>query len=297
MTTPTGRSRTPPEAPLGRPGKGIRLLRRLPWIILAVVLIVYGGWLLVIYVAQERFIFPRAFEVHTDNDAIAAGATRIWRESPDGVRLEAWYQAAPAASADHPRPAAIFFHGNGDVVDERWYVAGPYLEHGVSFLIWEYRGYGRVAGTPSEPTLIADGIDWVDWLASRPEVDPQRVILHGISLGGGIALGVAERRTPAAIILESTFSSITRLGMRLGIPPGMARHPLRSDQRIARLDVPILLVHGRNDWTIPVDHSRRLAAAARRARLVETDAGHHNYRTDWDAITEFLGELDLIRKP
>lgn len=258
------------------------------------ILLLYVIVMIALYAIQDAIIFPGAYLPPPAAAGPADPAVQqIWLTAPDGTRLEAWFQPGAGRSAGSPGPAVIFFHGNGDIVDERWPVAGPYLARGISFLAIEFRGYGRCAGRPSETALIDDALRWYDWLAQRPEVDPQRIVLHGISLGGGVAVATAERRQPAALIVESTFASIRALSGRFLAPPWLIRHPFRSEQRLRLYDGPVLIIHGRNDRLIPIEHARRLKAAARDAVLIETDAGHDNYRPRWPAFFEFLDRHGL----
>lgn len=293
-----------------------RSLRRvLLWLLSA-----YALWLALLVTFQESLIFPGRHRRPAARVEPPPGVQRLWIDvaepqtphprgrttadlpsalpqepsSGGGVRIEAWYQPGAGRRPDSPGPAVIFLHGNTDLLEERWNVAGPYLAAGISFLACEYRGYGRSGGTPSEAALLADAQRWYDWLASRPEVDSPRIIVHGISLGGGVAVGLAGRRPAAALVLESTFSSVSGLAARYLVPPPFVRHPFRSDRILARLDVPVLLVHGRRDIVIPVSHSRRLARLAPRATLIETDAGHDDYRTQWPAIWDFLRAQGLL---
>ena len=88
----------------------------------------------------------------------------------------------------------LFAHGNAEVID---YIAlmSPYRDAGISVALLEYRGYGRSTGGPSEG-LIADGLALVERLKARPDVDPEQILLHGRSLGGGVVC-VTESFTPA----------------------------------------------------------------------------------------------------
>lgn len=255
----------------------------------ALLILVPPTWLAIIHFAQESLIYPGS-----DREPMPApGPTdpavqQIWLETESGLALEGWYQPGRGRSAEDPGAAVLFFHGNGDLIDERWNVSGPYVERGLSFLAVEYRGYGRVGGAVDKDAMIADAHRWRAWLVKRPEVDPKRLVHHGISLGGAFALSVAETHPPAAVILESTFVSVDDLADRYLAPEAMLRHRYDNGRIIARVQVPVLIVHGRNDWVIPSWHARRLHALAPRSTLVETDAGHSNYRTDWDAILAFL---------
>lgn len=263
---------------------------------IALLVVAYCLWVAALYAVQGVLIFPGAFmggagpEAPPDPDVI-----QVWIEPEPGVRVEAWYQPGRGRTPESPGPAVLFFHGNGDRIDTRWNVGKPYRERGVSFLACEYRGYGRSGGRPSQRALVDDAERFRAWLLAQPEVDRAKLVYHGISLGGGVAVGLAERAAPGALVLESTFANVAGMARRYLVPEFLVKHPFRSDRIVATLNVPILLVHGRRDRVVPIEHSRRLQALARDATLVETDAGHDDYRTDWASIWTFLEARGLLR--
>lgn len=259
------------------------------------VLIAYGLYLGVMWAAQERLVFIGA---HLPTAAVADPlAEHVWLTMPDGVRVEAWYRPGVSRSAASPGPAVIFFHGNLHRCVDKWDRAAPYAEAGFSVLMPEYRGYAASEGRPNEPVLIADSLRFHDWLAARPEVDRSRIVLHGQSLGGGVACAVAEQRPPAALLLEATFTSVADVGNRLLLPSLLCRHPFRSDLRVASVRCPILILHGTRDILIPVSHARRMHALAPRSRLIEIDAGHRGFPFLWRDIRQFLADSGLCDPP
>jgi pimeloyl-ACP methyl ester carboxylesterase len=255
----------------------------------------YVLWLAFLLAFQEMLIFPGAYLPAPAEPLTAAPpAEDVWLTVEPGIHVQGWYQAGRGRSPESPGPAVLFLHGNADRIETRWNVSQPYVERGLSFLICEYRGYGHSGGRPSEGALVGDAVRFRDWLAARPEVDPDRIVLHGISVGGGVAVGVAAQRRPAAVVLESTFTSISALCRRYGAPALIVRHPFRSDEVLRKLDVPVMLVHGSADVVIPIEHARELSRICRNATLVESTAGHGDYRTEWDGILRFLAAQGLL---
>lgn len=259
-------------------------------------LLLYTLWLTALYFAQDALLFP-GWAMGNKGGAGPGDpdVQQLWIEVQPGVRVEAWFKPGAGRSAAQPGPAVIFFHGNADLID--W--SGPalfrsYVPAGTSVLACEFRGYGRSGGRPSERALVADAVRFYDWLAARPEVDRDAIAIYGSSLGGGVAIALAAERPARAVVVESTFASIVEMTGRYLAPPGLLRHPFRSDERIRRIACPILVVHGRHDTTIPIEHGRRLARAARNARLIETDSGHNGNRSAWGAIWEFLRSQGII---
>jgi hypothetical protein len=111
---------------------------------------------------------------------------------------------------------------------------------------------------------------------------------------------VAARRPPAAMILESTFTSLASFAPRYLAPAALVRHPFRSDQVFPRLSMPMLLMHGDRDEIIPVSHGRRLRELAPHATYLEMPAGHNDFPPDedlyWLAIERFLREQGMIAR-
>ena len=103
----------------------------------------------------------------------------------------------------------------------------------VRVLLPEYRGYGRSAGSPSQRAITEDLIAFYDLLARRPEVDAQRVVFHGRSLGGGAVCDLARHRKPAAVILMSTFTSMKRMAPRYLVPGFMVERS--SDRELQKI--------------------------------------------------------------
>ncbi|MBK8482195.1 MAG: alpha/beta hydrolase [Proteobacteria bacterium] len=238
---------------------------------------------------QRRIVFPR----HLTHAAAGAGdgveaLERLWIDTEEG-RVEAWLLPGEGVGPTHPGPAVIFAHGNAELIDEWPQILQPYRRLGISVLLPEYRGYGRSAGSPSQAAIGADFARFYDQLAARPEVDAARIVLHGRSLGGGVVCQLAEQREVAAVILMSTFSSVHELAKRFWVPSFLLRDPFDNRAAIARLQRPVLIVHGRQDTLIPVDHARVLAAAATRGRLVLYDGDHNTCPPDW---TVFWRDLE-----
>jgi hypothetical protein len=197
--------------------------------------------------------------------------------------------------------AVILAHGNGELIDDNFPWMARYLDLGVSVLLPEYRGYGRSGGSPSQAAITADMERFYDWLVQRAEVDPARVMFHGRSLGGGVMAALAAARTPAAMILESTFTSVASIWTRALLPPFLCRHPFRTDAVMEKYRGPVLVFHGTRDEVIPVRHGRRLHESIPQSRYVEMPAGHNDFPPDpeayWSAIRAFLHDNGLRRSP
>jgi len=178
----------------------------------------------------------------------------------DGERLHGWWAPARAPAVGH----VLYCHGNGGNVADRAGHAALLAEAGLDVLLFDYRGYGRSTGRPDEEGTYRDARAARRALLAQPGVDPARVLYLGESLGGAVALALALEAPPAGVILQSTFTSIRDLA-RLHypfIPPALVPDAYPSLRRVARLAVPLLVLHGDRDEIVPVGHGEALYAAA-----------------------------------
>jgi hypothetical protein len=271
----------------------------LPWA--AVAKIALGAvalavaWLAFVFVIQRLLIYPR-WLVGPGSPSRPEGFESLWIETPAG-RVEAWLLPAKEGRG----PAVIYAHGNAELIDYNVELARAYRERGFSVLLPEYRGYGRSAGAPSEKGIVEDFSCFFDLLAARPEVDPARIVFHGRSIGGGVATSLASARPPAALILQSSFTSVTRLARGYLVPAALVRDPYDSVAVLRGLDRPVLIVHGSRDRTIPASESSDLHRAARISRLVLLDRDHNDWPPDdralWVEIDAFLQDAGILPPP
>jgi len=247
----------------------------------------------ILFRLQQQLLFPAPGPRGPEPDLEARGAERVWLESGD-ARTEAWF--LPARRDAQPSGALILYaHGNGELIDDWLDAFETPRGWGVSALLVEFPGYGRSSGTPSEASLAAMMATAFDWALTRPGVDPARVIGWGRSLGGGAVCALSRERTLAALVLESTFTSVRSLAQGLGLPRFLVRDPLDSLVVIGSFPGPVLIVHGEQDNLIPVAHARALDAAAKDSRLIVLPGcGHNDCPRPWAAVRAFLREKGLL---
>jgi alpha-beta hydrolase superfamily lysophospholipase len=208
------------------------------------------------------------------------GAESVWFNSADGTRLNGWFfksQSTPATAT------VIFFHGNGGNIGNISWLGQRFAKQGFDVLLFDYRGYGASDGVAaSESDIYADGDAAVDFVIKEKGTRPERIVLYGHSLGTAIVADVGSRRKFAGVVLESGFSSASSLAMSAlpWLPRWLhflGRNRFESAQKLARIQSPILIVHGDLDRTIPVYQSRLLFAAANEPkRLMIVHGGGHN---------------------
>lgn len=249
---------------------------------------IYAAYCGILFFMQRQVLFPRDLigpppEVRTDFPSME----RVWLDLPGG-RSESWYLPPQRRNAAGPAPAAIFAHGNGELIDFWPEAFRPLTRMGVGVMLVEYPGYGRSEGTPSQDSIVRAFVAAYDWLIARPDVDGDRVVLFGRSLGGGAVCQLATRRPSAAMILTSTFTSARWFTRRYLVPGFLMRDPFDNLAAIRNYESPLLVAHGRRDGVIPYRHAQILAEAAPRATLLSYDAGHNDFPPNWP---EFWGEV------
>lgn len=219
----------------------------------------------------------------------------VYFTSADGTRLHGWYAQHPA-----PRAHVLYCHGSGDNVAH----LGKLLQYlrdrvRVSVFAFDYRGYGRSEGSPSESGVLADARAARAWLARRAGIDQADVVLLGRSLGGAVAVHLAAESRPRGLVLESTFTSLPDVAavqypwvpVRL-----LMKNRLDSLSKIAHYYGPLLQSHGDADEIVPFVQGKRLFdAAPGRKRFVPIAGARHNdpqTRAYYRALTRFLDGLD-----
>lgn len=203
--------------------------------------------------------------------------------TPDGERLVVWRLHARAG-----QPTLLYFHGNGDPLTYRSGRIGSFAAEGWGVYMMAYRGFSGSTGTPSEDNIVADALLAYDALVADG-VLPRDIIVYGESLGTHVALRVALQRPAAALVLEAPFTSMVDAWRQFVplLPVGwLLRDRFDSLGRIARLGVPLLVLHGLRDRMVGFDLGKKLFAAAPEPKRIETfaEAGHTNLY-DYNAIS------------
>ncbi len=216
-----------------------------------------------------------------------------WFTASDGTRLLGWY--VPHAE---PRAVVLFCHGNGGNVAMWGDVLRTLHDRmGVTAMGFDYRGYGRSEGTPSEAGVLADARAARTWLARRAGVAEDKIVLMGRSLGGAVAVDLSADGA-GGLVLESTFTSMPEVGhvMLPWLPVRtLLRTQFNSLAKIAAYRGPLLQSHGTADRLIPYAMGRQLFAAANGPKqFIAIPGGDHNDPQTGEyyaALYEFLGRL------
>ncbi|WP_284376521.1 alpha/beta hydrolase [Amylibacter marinus] len=213
--------------------------------------------------------------------------------SYDGTELVVW-----AAAATGSKPLVFYFHGNAGNLASRTGRFRRFLDRGYGVVAMAYRGSSGSAGQPSEAHISQDVLYLHDNL---PLAHSGALIYYGESLGTGVAIQLAHARRPDALILEAPYQSVVKLAA-----DAWPIFPVAQvlDQRwesidyISQIDMPLLVIHGKRDQVIPIEHGRAIFQAAKsvdKQLFVQPDRNHHNL---WSVQgqTQIYSFIDKIEK-
>jgi fermentation-respiration switch protein FrsA (DUF1100 family) len=244
-------------------------------------MIVYGLFLgyvaimALVFIGQKRMVYFPVKEISITPLDIGLAFEDVSLTTEDGTAISAWF-----IPADNERGVLLFCHGNAGNISHRLDSIRIFHDLGLSVLIFDYRGYGNSKGSSTEKGTYADAEAAWNYLTRERQYSPGRIILFGRSLGGSVASMLATRYRPAALIVESGFTSVPDLGKKLYpfLPVRLlSRYDYNTLMNVQRTDVPKLFIHSPDDEIIPYEHGRKLFEAAAGPREFLQIRGDHNY--------------------
>ena len=251
--------------------------------------------LLLVWAFQEKLIYAPTRDVFTDpRKAHGLDFEDLELVTQDGVRIRAWY-----TPAENPRTVLLFCHGNGGNLAHRVDVIKGYRDLGLSSLLFDYRGYGRSEGKPSEQGTYLDAQAAWKFLVEERGIDPGRIILIGRSLGGPIAAHIAAKHQPAGLSLEAAATSAVEAGQQMFpfLPVSLLlRHRYDTVAWLQKVTCPVMISHGIRDRVIRFSHGKRLYELAREPkRFLELHGDHLEAHLDGtpdypEALSRFVDD-------
>jgi len=243
---------------------------------------------------EARFIYYPSRTVGADPSRVGLRYRDVPFSASDGVRLHGWFIPGRVPTT------LLYSHGNAGNIGDRLPIARLLVDQlGVGVFMYDYRGYGRSDGAPSEAGLASDAQGARAELL-RQSVAPEHVVYFGRSLGAAVTVDLAVAHPPRAVVLEAPFTSVRALAN--GILPGIGylfRTRWDSLTKIARLQVPLLILHGDADEVIPYAQGQALFAAAPGPKTFFTIRGGRHYHMDaawsdyWKTWRSFLHDAGL----
>ncbi len=248
---------------------------------------VYLGILLLMFLFQSKLVyFPSKTLVCTPAD-LRLEFEDLMISTPDGIRINAWFVPAKESSR-----TVIFCHGNGGNMCYSLDVVENFHKMNCNVLLFDYRGYGRSEGSPSEKGTYADAQASYAWLMKEKKVQEREIVVMGRSLGGAIASRLARENNPGMLILESSFTSTADVGasaypifpVRL-----LCRYGYRTVDNVKDIRCPLLVIHSPDDEIVPFIHGRRIFDAAKDPKMFLQIRGTHNEGMDESRDVYFEG--------
>lgn len=262
----------------------------------ALLYIVYG---ILIFMMQRSILFPTQYAKGPQgiSEQIPDSA-KIWIETKFG-KSETWYLAPFDSKLNETHPLIIIGHGNADVIDKWVNIVSRFREVGIGVLLVEFPGYGRSTGNPTQESITSAFIASYDSILIKAEIDSEKIILLGQSIGGGPICALAKERPSAAIILISTFTSVRTFASQYFLPEFLIRDPFDNLSLIKTYDNPVLIVHGINDNLIPFEEGKILYSVSKNGKMISKNGGHNstikNWRKFWDnEVLPFLRENGVL---
>jgi hypothetical protein len=249
--------------------------------------------LLLVYFMQERLVFMPYRTIEETPAQAGMLHQEVNLTTADGVTLNAWY--VPAAGES--RATVLFCHGNAGNISHRIENLRKMRNLGLNTLIFDYRGYGASTGSPTEAGVYLDARAAWDWLTKEKKLSADQVVIWGQSLGGAVASHLATEVRPAALIMESTFTSIPDVGSdQYPFLPirWLAKMNFDNLGNMSRIKCPVLIVHSRQDEMLKFAYAERnFAAAPEPKEFLEISGGHNDGfmvsgRVYTDGIDRFL---------
>lgn len=253
------------------------------------------GFGVLVFFLQRRLAFPGTSRDLPRAAPVAPGdVEQVWLETSYG-RVEAWFFPG---SGEGARPTIVFGHGNGELIGDWYREMSSLAAGGVNVLAVEFPGYGFSEGKPSRGTIREAFNAAFDRMADRSDVDRERIVAYGRSMGGGAAGDLARDRPVAALILQSTFSSAKSVARSMLVPGFLVRDRFDNVEAVRGFEGPVLLMHGPRDDVLPFSHAQRLARAREGLAITRIDCAHNDCARVWpdirDQLIGFLREHGLL---
>jgi len=263
------------------------------FILLRILVLTFVGFCIVLYFRQDSMLFhPRPLKQSNQQwifDNYPNSEISI--STAEGITLKGWLLKRPSTEK---QPLVIYFGGNSEEVSRVAHDFKKFTDY--AFLLINYRGFGESDGHPSQNNLFNDALAIYDHISQREDIDKQRIMVMGRSLGTGVAVHLAAHRTLQGVILVSPYDSITHVAQnRFPVIPVslLIKHPFDSISLAPSINTPMLSLVAQQDTLIPPQHSYNLAkqwGGAYKIQLIDS-ADHLDIPNDdmyWNTINQFL---------
>lgn len=263
----------------------MNVLKNIAWTVVIIYLVI----IFLLYVLQSKLIFYPGVLAPDFKFNLGPGDEEILLKTSDGENISALFFRKESPDV------ILYFHGNAGDLGGWQFVAEDFTDLGYNVLIIDYRGYGKSSGKFSEEGFYTDAQTAYDYLIDQGYA-PQNILVYGRSIGCGVAVDLASKQICKGLILESPFSSLSKLANEkfpFFFPSLYLKYRFDNIAKISRVKSPVIFLHGSDDTLIPPSHSRRLFETfTGKKKLIIVDRGAHNDLYAFTQYEDFLkGEL------
>ena len=253
---------------------------------------------------EKRLIFhPDKSNDSTTPDAYGIEYDDVTFRTEDGLDLNGWFVPGKKSSLDADLHTLLWFHGNSGNINRR--LDNIKMLHDrvpVNVFIFDYRQYGKSEGKISEQGTYIDARAALAYLQSRNDINNEKIIFFGRSLGSAVAVELAVKEKCCALVLETPFTSIKEMGEKLYpfLPfTFFLRTKYDSLSKIRDIKVPTLIMHGDKDELVPIEQGKMLYEKANGPKKFYTIPGAMHNDTHivggeeyFDVIRDFVKKLE-----
>ncbi len=241
-------------------------------------------FLLLMPLLEKRLLFYPSKIIDTIPGDLGLEYEDVFFKTSDGIELHGWFIPAGDAYA-----TVLFFHGNAGNIGHRVEIAKSFVDKGMNFFIFDYRGFGKSKGSPDEKGIYLDGLAAYSYLLEAKGILAKKIVLYGKSLGAAVAIETALRSDPGALIAESGFTSLRDMAREIYSPLPLwlfIGNKYNSLAKIDQIEVPLLVIHSKDDEIVPFNHGEQLFERAGEPKEFYQIRGGHN-----DAFYIYSGKI------
>jgi alpha-beta hydrolase superfamily lysophospholipase len=271
------------------------------WFRLILFLLLVGGLYLLLRSYEQSCVFHPSTTLTKTPQDIDLPFDSVILIAADDVNIHGWFIPEHSGEEEDTvadiSPSLLFFHGGDGNISDRLQKIRLFHDMGFDVFIFDYRGYGKSGGTPSERGLAQDALAAYSYLVEKHGVRPQRLYLYGEDLGAAVAIDLATKARAAGLITEAASASVlgeTQQTWPLIPWQFLLRNKFDSVSKIRDVHIPVLLIHSSEDEVVSFNDARRLFALAHEPRQLLEIHGAHNdafinsFDTYYDAISHFV---------
>lgn len=251
-----------------------------------------------LYFSQHKMVFFPGKKLIMTPDEIGLQYEDLYIQSGDKDKINAWYFPCTDTTEELHGKVVLFCHGNAGNISHRLETVEYLLGFGTAIMLFDYRGFGKSEGSPGEVEVYQDALACYDWLINENGFTADQIIIFGRSLGGAVAVDLANKVTCGGLIVESSFTSAKAMAKEMFpvFPISLIlKYELNSVDKINHVNCPVLVTHSTEDEIIPYRMGEELFNAAGKPRKFVKFSGSHDERFYFLDSTYRDALWDIIR--